>query len=54
LQARPDDYAPEVLAMQQPVSFHKHWLVDPFEIYKNWFDLDFLPETPKMNVHIEL
>lgn len=53
-QARPDDYAPEYLAMQQPVSFHKHWLIDPLEVYKNWFDADFLPESSKLSVHIEL
>ncbi|XP_059481716.1 beta-1,3-glucosyltransferase [Neocloeon triangulifer] len=53
-QARPDDYAPEYLAMQQPISFHKHWLIDPLEVYKNWFDADFSAEAPKRNVHIEL
>ncbi|XP_065347192.1 beta-1,3-glucosyltransferase [Cloeon dipterum] len=53
-QARPDDYAQEYLAMQKPISFHKHWQVNPFEVYKNWFDPDFPAGTPKRNVHNEL
>ncbi|XP_055589271.1 uncharacterized protein LOC129741554 [Uranotaenia lowii] len=33
-QARPSDYAPEVLAADRPaiVSFHKHWQIDPYQV----------------------
>ncbi|XP_055592266.1 beta-1,3-glucosyltransferase-like isoform X2 [Uranotaenia lowii] len=38
-QARPSDYAPEVLAADRPaiVSFHKHWQIDPYQVYNRWF-----------------
>lgn len=36
-QARPLDYAPEYLNPQLPVSFHKHWMVDPLRVYEKWF-----------------
>ncbi|XP_066995868.1 beta-1,3-glucosyltransferase isoform X2 [Anabrus simplex] len=36
-QARPSDYAPEYLINQKPVSFHKHWMVNPVEVYNKWF-----------------
>ncbi|XP_063238783.1 beta-1,3-glucosyltransferase isoform X1 [Bacillus rossius redtenbacheri] len=40
-QARPVDYAPEYLAVQSPVSFHKHWMIDPVSVYERWFrDVD--------------
>ncbi|XP_012945126.1 beta-1,3-glucosyltransferase [Aplysia californica] len=32
-QARPDDYSPNYLANQLPVSFHKHWNNDPYKVY---------------------
>nr|CAD7427739.1 unnamed protein product [Timema monikensis] len=36
-QARPVDYAPEYLTMHDPVSFHKHWMIDPVGVYQDWF-----------------
>lgn len=36
-QARPADYAISYLAIQEPVSFHKHWMMDPIATYKEWF-----------------
>ncbi|KAM6179025.1 beta-1,3-glucosyltransferase [Rhynchocyon petersi] len=35
-QARPVDYPKEYLAHQVPISFHKHWNVDPAEVYFTW------------------
>uniref|UniRef100_A0A182PB35 Fringe-like glycosyltransferase domain-containing protein n=1 Tax=Anopheles epiroticus TaxID=199890 RepID=A0A182PB35_9DIPT len=37
-QARPSDYAPELL-LDRPgtVSFHKHWQIDPQQVYNRWF-----------------
>lgn len=37
LQARPSDYARNYLASQEPVSFHKFWMIDPLEVYDQWF-----------------
>ncbi|CAD6240780.1 GSCOCG00008911001-RA-CDS [Cotesia congregata] len=36
-QARPSDYARNYLASQEPVSFHKFWMIDPLEVYDQWF-----------------
>ncbi|XP_071481374.1 beta-1,3-glucosyltransferase-like [Diadema antillarum] len=36
-QARPADYAKGLLSHQTPVSFHKHWNVDPVRVYGDWF-----------------
>ncbi|EFX70449.1 hypothetical protein DAPPUDRAFT_61357, partial [Daphnia pulex] len=36
-QARPDDYPPELLQTQFVVSFHKHWMIDPLQVYEKWF-----------------
>ncbi|CAG2061585.1 unnamed protein product [Timema podura] len=36
-QARPVDYAPEYLTTHDPVSFHKHWMIDPVGVYQDWF-----------------
>ncbi|RZF37804.1 hypothetical protein LSTR_LSTR007166 [Laodelphax striatellus] len=35
-QARPNDYAMNYLAIQSPVSFHKHWMIDPLAVYDEW------------------
>ncbi|XP_049288708.1 beta-1,3-glucosyltransferase [Anopheles funestus] len=43
-QARPSDYAPELLDRQDTVSFHKHWQIDPQQVYNRWFrqqDVDY-------------
>ncbi|KAG7208990.1 hypothetical protein KM043_015157 [Ampulex compressa] len=36
-QARPLDYATAYLASQEPVSFHKFWMLDPDAMYNEWF-----------------
>ena len=53
-QARPEDYAADLLKSQDPISFHKFWNTDPLAMYDKWFrnaDQDLLkPE----HVHAEL
>ncbi|XP_041436714.1 beta 3-glucosyltransferase L homeolog isoform X3 [Xenopus laevis] len=39
-QARPADYAKDYLAHQIPVSFHKHWNIDPIKVYYKWLAQD--------------
>uniref|UniRef100_A0A8D0CJV6 Beta 3-glucosyltransferase a n=1 Tax=Scleropages formosus TaxID=113540 RepID=A0A8D0CJV6_SCLFO len=53
-QARPEDYAKEYLAHQVPISFHKHWNIDPVAIFHKWLvddagdtNLDFSQEGIK-------
>ncbi|KAF4525013.1 hypothetical protein B566_EDAN012120 [Ephemera danica] len=54
-QARPVDYAPEYLSAQHPVSFHKHWMIDPIKVYKKWFEeADQQHLSTHANVHAEL
>ncbi|XP_076397289.1 beta-1,3-glucosyltransferase isoform X2 [Megachile rotundata] len=36
-QARPTDYATAYLASQEPVSFHKFWMINPHMVYDEWF-----------------
>ena len=36
-QARPEDYSDGYLQNLQPVSFHKHWEVDPIKVYEKYF-----------------
>ena len=31
-QARPPDYPSSLLAYRKPVSFHKHWEIDPLKV----------------------
>uniref|UniRef100_A0A3Q3QJM7 Fringe-like glycosyltransferase domain-containing protein n=1 Tax=Monopterus albus TaxID=43700 RepID=A0A3Q3QJM7_MONAL len=35
-QARPDDYSETLISLQQAISFHKHWNMDPVAVYKQW------------------
>ncbi|XP_072515482.1 beta-1,3-glucosyltransferase [Salminus brasiliensis] len=35
-QARPDDYPKELLVRQRPISFHKHWNINPVAVYQQW------------------
>uniref|UniRef100_A0AC11EN74 Beta 3-glucosyltransferase n=1 Tax=Ovis aries TaxID=9940 RepID=A0AC11EN74_SHEEP len=35
-QARPVDYPKDFLSHQVPVSFHKHWNIDPVKVYFTW------------------
>ncbi|XP_069703143.1 beta-1,3-glucosyltransferase isoform X2 [Periplaneta americana] len=55
-QARPLDYAPEYLDLQLPVSFHKHWMIDPIKVYSKWFsEVDQAMEAEgRSQEHIEL
>ncbi|KAM3874719.1 beta 3-glucosyltransferase a [Diretmus argenteus] len=39
-QARPEDYARDFLAHQVPVSFHKHWNIDPIAVFNKWLKDD--------------
>ncbi|KAM3934753.1 beta-1,3-glucosyltransferase [Leptodactylus fuscus] len=39
-QARPADYSKDYLSHQVPVSFHKHWNIDPVIVYKSWLAQD--------------
>ena len=39
-QARPQDYSIGYLSNLQPVSFHKHWEVDPIKVYEEYFAAD--------------
>lgn len=36
-QARPPAYAKGFIGNQYPISFHKHWMIDPVEVYEKWF-----------------
>jgi len=36
-QARPPDYPATMLAYRRPLSFHKHWEIDPVKVYKDYF-----------------
>ena len=58
-QARPEDYHPKLLQVQEPVSFHKFWNTDPRRIYKKWFyqsdiELAALKASRSGPVHTEL
>ncbi|XP_077422151.1 beta 3-glucosyltransferase a isoform X2 [Vanacampus margaritifer] len=35
-QARPEDYSADLLAHQVPISFHKHWNIDPVVVFNKW------------------
>ncbi|XP_061575670.1 beta 3-glucosyltransferase a [Cololabis saira] len=39
-QARPEDYAADLLAHQVPISFHKHWNIDPVAVFNKWLQED--------------
>lgn len=53
-QARPSDYAKDYLMSQTPVSFHKHWMIDPIKVYKDWFETEDLALSLRSNKHTEL
>jgi len=37
-QARPPDYPSAMVSYRKPISFHKHWEIDPVkEVYNEWF-----------------
>uniref|UniRef100_A0A3P8SLT3 Beta 3-glucosyltransferase a n=1 Tax=Amphiprion percula TaxID=161767 RepID=A0A3P8SLT3_AMPPE len=44
-QARPEDYARDFLAHQVPISFHKHWNIDPVAVFNKWLKDDLRAKT---------
>ncbi|KAM6960526.1 beta 3-glucosyltransferase a [Aplochiton taeniatus] len=44
-QARPEDYARDFLAHQVPISFHKHWNIDPIAVFNKWLKDDIISTT---------
>ncbi|XP_041849800.1 beta 3-glucosyltransferase a [Melanotaenia boesemani] len=44
-QARPEDYARDLLAHQVPISFHKHWNIDPVAVFNKWLKDDLKAKT---------
>ncbi|XP_041116023.1 beta-1,3-glucosyltransferase-like, partial [Polyodon spathula] len=55
-QARPDDYSRDYLAHQIPVSFHKHWNIDPVTVFNTWLaeEKDSGSEQPHTMIREEL
>uniref|UniRef100_A0A8B9HQV4 Beta 3-glucosyltransferase a n=1 Tax=Astyanax mexicanus TaxID=7994 RepID=A0A8B9HQV4_ASTMX len=55
-QARPEDYARDFLAHQTPISFHKHWNIDPIAVFNKWLSdsADSSSERPNRNHREEL
>ncbi|XP_067364274.1 beta 3-glucosyltransferase a isoform X2 [Channa argus] len=49
-QARPEDYARDFLAHQVPISFHKHWNIDPVAVFNKWLRDD-LRAKPSDGLH---
>jgi len=37
-QARPPDYPSALLSYRKPISFHKHWEIDPIKVYNDYFE----------------
>uniref|UniRef100_A0A8C4NHU9 Beta 3-glucosyltransferase a n=1 Tax=Dicentrarchus labrax TaxID=13489 RepID=A0A8C4NHU9_DICLA len=44
-QARPEDYARDFLAHQVPISFHKHWNIDPVAVFNKWLKDDLVAKA---------
>jgi UDP-glucose:O-linked fucose beta-1,3-glucosyltransferase len=36
-QARPTDYPAAQISNRRPISFHKHWNIDPLQVYEEYF-----------------
>ncbi|KAJ8280143.1 hypothetical protein GJAV_G00051010 [Gymnothorax javanicus] len=57
-QARPEDYSPDFLAHQVPISFHKHWNIDPVAVFNKWLaddtEADLDSDRPHRNTREEL
>jgi len=54
-QAQPADYANAYLASQEPISFHKFWMLDPEAVYKDWFAAaDNILPRKHIELHTEL
>ncbi|XP_045069180.1 beta-1,3-glucosyltransferase-like isoform X1 [Coregonus clupeaformis] len=45
-QARPEDYSRDFLAHQVPISFHKHWNIDPVAVFNRWLKDESRSTTP--------
>jgi UDP-glucose:O-linked fucose beta-1,3-glucosyltransferase len=40
------DYSEQYLKNYIPVSFHRHWMIDPYHVYAHWLkDADTKTET---------
>ncbi|KAH8349307.1 hypothetical protein KR084_007483 [Drosophila pseudotakahashii] len=52
-QARPQDYASELLHLQPPVSFHKYWNTDPEHTYRWWLGGSLLNGSVPLAAHKE-
>ena len=42
-QARPDDYSEQYLVNHVPVTFHRHWMIDPYRVYQQWLSSSSTP-----------
>nr|XP_029529704.1 beta-1,3-glucosyltransferase-like [Oncorhynchus nerka] len=46
-QARPEDYSRDFLAHQVPISFHKHWNIDPVAVFNRWLKDESRSTSPR-------
>ena len=53
-QARPDDYSVGYLERQIPISFHKHWNCNPYDVYKLLKSYDHNTADTNISKHEEL
>ncbi|XP_029700164.1 beta 3-glucosyltransferase a isoform X2 [Takifugu rubripes] len=53
-QARPEDYARDFLAHQVPISFHKHWNIDPVAVFNKWLKDDLVTRRSEREDKTEL
>lgn len=37
-QARPVDYSADYINRIKPISFHKHWEIDPYKVYADYLE----------------
>uniref|UniRef100_A0AAY4E359 Fringe-like glycosyltransferase domain-containing protein n=1 Tax=Denticeps clupeoides TaxID=299321 RepID=A0AAY4E359_9TELE len=53
-QARPEDYSRDFLSHQIPISFHKHWNIDPIAVFHKWLRDDGESTGPQNDFKEEL
>ncbi|KAG9348476.1 hypothetical protein JZ751_002211 [Albula glossodonta] len=56
-QARPEDYSKDFLTHQVPISFHKHWNINPVAVFHKWLVDDTgaaTSERPHRDTRVEL
>ncbi|XP_044754103.1 beta-1,3-glucosyltransferase isoform X2 [Coccinella septempunctata] len=53
-QARPTDYSMQFLESDRHVSFHKHWMLDPIKVYREWFEREDKKLVESHSTKIEL